>query len=130
MCSVHKIGYVYQNSNRKVVHRYLILGLLKLKALRSIAANMVLLLMPLQDYYDLVIAPWLKRATFYSILSTLCLSLIKNLRTKEARSLPLSKEFHFLWGDSTLYQSLIENSCMKDARSLPFRHRICLFTVF
>ena len=57
MCSVHKIGYVYQNSNRKVVHRYLILGLLKLKALRSIAANMVLLLMPLQDYYDLVIAP-------------------------------------------------------------------------
>ena len=57
MCSVHKLGYVYQNINRKVVHLFLILGFLKLKALRSIAASMVLLLMPSQDYNDLVIAP-------------------------------------------------------------------------
>ena len=55
MCSVHKLGYVYQNSNRKVVHLFLILGFLKLKALRSFAASMVLLLMPSLDYNDLVI---------------------------------------------------------------------------
>ena len=55
MCSVHRLGYVYQNINRKVVHLYLILGFLKLKALISIAANMDLLLMPSQDYYCLVI---------------------------------------------------------------------------
>ena len=57
MCNVHKLGYVYQNINGKVVHLFLILGFLKLKALRSIAASMVLLLMPSQDYNDLVIAP-------------------------------------------------------------------------
>ena len=41
MCSVHRLGYVYQNINRKVVHLYLILvlGFLKFKALRSIAAK-------------------------------------------------------------------------------------------
>ena len=57
MCSVQNLGYVYQNNNREVVHLYLILGFFKLKELRWTAANMVLLLMPSQDYYNLVIAP-------------------------------------------------------------------------
>ena len=41
MWSVHNLGYVYHNIDREVVRLYLILGVLKLKALRSIAANMV-----------------------------------------------------------------------------------------
>ena len=41
MCSVHKLVYVYQNIIRKVIRFYLVLGVLKLEAPRSIAANMV-----------------------------------------------------------------------------------------
>ena len=41
MRGVHNIGYVYHNIDKEVVRLYLILGVLKLKALRSIAANMV-----------------------------------------------------------------------------------------
>ena len=42
MCIIYKLGYVYQNIYRKVGSLYSTLGGLKLKALRSIAADMVL----------------------------------------------------------------------------------------